>query len=421
MSLRDLAAETLRRCDGEGLARAAAATLDRRARRVFLAGAGKASGHMGRGVADALGGALGAGLLIAKDGAFDGFAPASVEVRFAGHPSPDARSAEAGRLLWDFLGQRRVDELVVFVLSGGASSLLATPAPGLSFEALRQTSDALLAAGLRIDDINRVRKQLTLASGGRLARRCVARVEVLVLSDVVSGDLCQVGSGPFLPADATPAAALELLRGLEGVPRAVLEWLRQPPIEAQVPAADDPIFARVRHRVLASVATLLERASGAARESGRFTAVLELPPSTDDVEAVATRLVGAAAGLAPGGLVVGGGEPSVRLPAGAGRGGRSQQLALTVAKRIAGKPLSFLALGSDGSDGPTDAAGAEVDGATWSRLAACGDPERALAAADAYPLLAAAGCLVRTGPTGTNLCDLHLLSVTAASAPTRGA
>lgn len=411
MSLRRVADEALRRCDGERLCRAVALDLvaGRGASTVHLAGAGKAAGQMARGVALGIGVPIQSGLVVTKDGAFEGFAPAGVAIRFAGHPSPDPRSAAAGLALVDWLGRRRADDLVVFVLSGGASSLLAAPAAGLTLDDLRRTNDALVASGLAIDDINRVRKQLTRTSAGRLAREARARVEVLVLSDVVSGDLAQVGSGPFLADAATPAEALALLADVDGVPATVRRFLASPPPESRPPRAGDPVFTRVRHRVLASPPSLLEAAAEAAAEAG-YRDIVHLAPTTESLAEVAKRLAAAAANLPPQSIVVGGGEPSLALPAEPGRGGRNQQLALCMAKSISDTRLRFLALGSDGSDGPTDAAGAVVDGASWARLKAIGDPDDALARADAYPLLDAAGLLLRTGPTGTNLCDLHLLA-----------
>lgn len=411
MSLRALADEALSCCHGERLCQAAATPIDRRGLAVHLAGAGKAAGQMARGVALGLGVPIRSGLVVTKDGAFDGFAPDAVAIRFAGHPSPDPRSAAAGLAMLDWLGRRRVDELVVFVLSGGASSLLATPVEGLTLDDLRITTDALVASGLAIDDINRVRKQLTRTSAGRLARRCAARVEVLVLSDVVSGDVAQVGSGPFRPDATTPAEALTLLEDVAGVPASVRRWLAAPPRASRPPLADDPLFARTRHRILASPSSLIEAAATAAHTDPEIEEVVHLPPTTQDIAEVAETLHRASERLPPKSIVVGGGEPRIALPPEPGRGGRNQQLALLMARGIAKTSLRFLAIGSDGSDGPTDAAGAEVDGQSWERLQAIGDPEAALARADAYPLLEAAGLLVRTGPTGTNLCDLHLLAV----------
>lgn len=404
----DIAKRAIAACGGHRLAFDAAADIDSRALAIHIAGAGKASAQMAAGVSERLGG-VASGLVITRDGAFSGFAPAGIEVCVAGHPEPDARSEAACARLERFLGERRIDELVVFVLSGGASSLLGAPLPGLTLRELIATTRALVASGLAIDDVNLVRRQLSRASAGRLARVCPARVEVLVLSDVVSGDLAAVGSGPFVPDETSPERALAILEPIDGVPPRVRSWLRDTPPMA--PPPDDPIFARVRHRVLATPATLIETAVEGAHAHGDVGEVVHLPATNGHVDGVVVRLLQAAEGLPPRAMIVGGGEPSVSLPPKPGRGGRNQHLALLVAKAIAGKPFTFLSIGSDGSDGPTEAAGALVDGDSWNRLRAVGDPVAALARADAHPLLDAAGLLVRTGATGTNLCDLHLLAV----------
>jgi hydroxypyruvate reductase len=179
----------------------------------------------------------------------------------------------------------------------------------------------------------------------------------------------------------------------------------------ETPKPGDDCFARVRHHVLASHATLIDAAVAAASRAG-FAHVSTLPPETGTVVEAARRYAERAAQLRPGEIVVSGGEPTVELPRSAGLGGRNQQLALLVARSLfsRGHAGVFLALGSDGSDGPTDAAGALVDEQSWDVLSRTGDPESALSRADAYPILDAAGALVRTGLTGTNVLDLHLLA-----------
>jgi hydroxypyruvate reductase len=393
---------------GEALCRAAAASLDRRQLRVHLLGAGKAALAMARGVVAGLPAPVASGLCVTSDEGLGGFAPPGVEVCVGDHPIPGERSAHSGARVIRWLGRRGIDELVVAVLSGGASALLAAPAPGLAVAELAATTRALLAAALPIEAVNLVRKQITCASGGRLTKACAARVEVLVMCDVVSGDADLVASGPFAPDGGTAADALAILRPLAGVPARVLDWLAHQPPSARAVAPGEPCFTRVRQRVVASHDDLLRGAEAAAR--ALFAGVTPVRPMTGTVAAAAAGWREVASGLAPGVVAVGGGEPVVALPPGAGRGGRCQDLALRVAQAIAGMPVRFLAIASDGRDGPTDAAGAVVDGDSWARLAAIADPAAALARADAYPVLDAAGMLVRTGGTGTNVCDLHLMS-----------
>lgn len=381
--------------------------------RIHLVGAGKASLAMARGVVAGLGRQhhLVGGLIVTKDGHAAGFAPDATEVVFAGHPLPDVRSAQAGMRLSDCLYFVPREDRVIALISGGASSLLASPVPAISLDDLIATTRALLESGVDIAAMNAVRKHLTVASGGRLARGCAASVEVLLLSDVLGDDIGTIGSGPFAPDETTFEGALAIARDVAGIPGAALRYLERGARggEVDTPDAAASCFARVRHRVLANHDTLRQAAEQAARERG-LGRVRWLDTQAGDVSAAADALSAAARKVAPGEIVIGGGEPTVRLGADHGLGGRNQQLALLVARDIAGSEAQVLVLGSDGSDGPTDAAGAWVDGSTWALLSTHGDPDAALARCDAAPILDAAGATIRTGPTSTNLLDLHLVA-----------
>lgn len=402
-----VAREAIRACHGGRLAREAVVG-DGRA--CFLLAVGKGASAMARGVAGEI--ELESTLVITKDGHHSGFAAPDVEVRFAGHPLPDPRSAEAADAALRFVRGVPEGARLIVALSGGGSALLGAPLPGLSMGALARATRAMMAAGVGIDDINTVRRHLTRASGGRLARATCADVEVLVLSDVLSGDIAAIASGPFAPDGRTFADALALAEKIPDMGRPVLDVLgrgvRGELEETAKPG--EPCFGRVRHRVLASHTTLRRAAEGAARARDFSPIILE-PPSGNDVEVVAARMAELAARLEPGALVIAGGEPTVVLPPTPGAGGRNQQLALMVAERIAGeRRLCFAAIASDGGDGPTDAAGAVVDERSWQMLASLGDPSAAIRGANANPILGRANMLVRTGPTGTNVLDLHLLA-----------
>jgi hydroxypyruvate reductase len=399
-----VAREAVAACDGEGLCREA---LVSDARRTFVLAVGKAALAMARGAADVLD--VHAGLAITKDEHHGGFAAARMSVLVAGHPRPDARSVAAADAAMRLLRRARQGDRVVVLISGGGSSLLASPLCGLSLARLAAANDAMLSDGLPIERINVVRKHITRASGGRLAQQCEADVEVLLLSDVLSDDVSAIASGPFAPDPSSVAEALAIAAGVRGMPDEVLALLDGDVPETPKPG--DACFARVGHRIVASHATLRAAARAAARRQG-FSQVHMLDPGERTMDACVEQLSAELATLAPGEIAIGGGEPVVTLPADHGLGGRNQQLALRVASLIAARPhMAFVAMASDGSDGPTDAAGAAVDDGSAAVMIEIGDLDRAIARADAYPLLDDTGLLLRSGPTGTNLLDLHLLAV----------
>jgi len=410
MSLLHIASRAITSCEGGRLCHEAAKDIEYGGGSVHLLGAGKAAVQMAWGVSRALGSAVQQGVVVTKDEHDDGFAPDGLHVMFAGHPEPDARSARAGRALAAYLRLVDANDQVIVVLSGGASALLAMPVTGLTAELLAAATRAMLAAGVSIEEINIVRRHITTASGGRLAHCCAAPIEVMLLSDVLSNDLSSVGSGPFAPDDSCYDDALGVAQRVDGIPTAVIEVLKEGAYGARADTlgSEADCFRRVRHRVLASNRTLLDAAESAARDSG-FSPIIRLPPSGDDVTVVADRLLRAASDLPPGGLLISGGEPTVTLPPNHGLGGRNQQLALCLAKQLH-EPLRCLCIGSDGGDGSTDAAGALVDENSWVELSRFGSPTDALAGAASHELLDAAEMLIRTGPTGTNVLDLHLIA-----------
>jgi glycerate 2-kinase len=341
------------------------------------------------------------------------------------HPEPGPGSLAAAEALGRAAAAVAPDDEVWVLLSGGASSLLAAPLEGLTPEELTTLYRLLLGSGLDITAMNRIRKRFSRWGGGRLARALApARVRVFVVSDVIGDDLPSIGSGPCVP-DVTTAA--EVRRMLE---RAGL-WDRVPAAArrvvtasesgetAETPKPGDAAFARVTIELIASNRLALEAAAKRAAELGLAPIVAEAPLAG---EASATGASVAAAILqncgpslipqpvAPRRCYIWGGETTVTLgDATPGLGGRCQELALAAARALAGvQPgVALLAAGTDGRDGPTDAAGAIVDGGTWAAAAAAGrDPARDLAGHDAYRALDAAGALLRVGLTGTNVMDV---------------
>ncbi len=382
--------------------------------------AGKAAVPMARALEERAGERIVEGLVVTKEG--HGAPLARCTLREAGHPVPDARSAEAGRAALALAARTAPDEVLVVLLSGGASALLSAPLPGLTLAELAALTEALLRAGAPIDELNTVRKHLTAVSGGRLARASRAqRTCVLAISDVPGDAPELLASGPCAADPSRFADALAVLeaRGLgRSVPPAVWAALREGAAgrREESVAPGDPALARVDTSWLATLDDALGAVRGAARERGLHA--VPLPGRVEGEARVAgRRLVALGRALrSPGGVgavvLVGGGETTVTVR-GPGRGGRCQELALSAALALeVRRGIALLAAGTDGTDGPTEAAGAYADGGTAARGRARGiDPQAALDRNDAHAFFAAEGGLVVTGPTGTNVTDLYLVRV----------
>ncbi len=337
---------------------------------VWAAAVGKAAASMALGAADALGPSLERMLVISKSGHFppELLSLAGVEALESAHPVPDERSLAAGRRLLDWVAALPAAVSPLFLISGGASSLVEVLEPGVTLAELGQLSARGLAEGLPIGELNARRARLSRIKGGRLAGHLDGRqARALFISDVPQDDPAVIGSGLLGPAGGSDCIERQVIasvdRAMEGVAMAALQ------------------------RGL-TVECVQERFDGeATRLAARFTHEL---------------LIGNTQ------VRIWGGESTVRLPPRPGLGGRNQHLALAAAKFLPDYPeLLLLAVGTDGTDGPTDVAGGLVDADTCSRLALAGlDADDCLARADAGSALAAADSLVRTGPTGTNVADL---------------
>ena len=341
------------------------------------------------------------------------------------HPEPGERSgAAAAALAHAAAGTGPRDEAWV-LLSGGATSLLGAPVDGVRAADLAELYRLLLGSGLDISAMNRIRKRFSRWGAGRLAAALdAARIRVFVVSDVIGDDLSSIGSGPCVPDPATAAevrAELERVGLAARVPPALLQLLRE--VEAgrapETPKPDEPAFARVETRLIVSNRLALEAAAARAAARGCAVRVVDAPLA-GEAASCGRRLAGELIGCAHGSdvrqprCVVWGGETTVTLgSAEPGLGGRSQELALAAAEVLAGDArgsgVSLLAAGTDGRDGPTDAAGAIVDATTWAAVRQAGrDPSRDLAAHDAYRALDAARALLRPGLTGTNVMDVAI-------------
>lgn len=332
-----------------------------------------------------------------------GAPPEELTVLEAGHPLPDVASAAAGRAalaLAEALGDG--DRLVVLV-SGGGSALWFAPPDGVTMGEARATVTMLLRSGVSIEVVNAVRKRLSAVAAGRLAAAAFpAETVAFVLSDVVGDDLATIASGPTVASPtAIPTAFLDRL----DLPDSVRRALR----EAVLPAPDDPRLARTSTRLIGSNRDAVAAAAAHARALGYRVTILP-QPVTGEAREAGRRFGRLARDLAPGSALVAGGETTVTVT-GDGRGGRNQEFALAAAITLDGTPrrIALLSAGTDGIDGPTDAAGALVTPETVGRARALGlDPEDHLARNDAYPLLDAVGALLRPGPTHTNVMDVQI-------------
>jgi glycerate 2-kinase len=383
--------------------------------RILLVGAGKAACGMAAGALEVLGGWVAEGTVTTVDGAA---APLQgIDVWEAAHPLPDTRGLAGAAEALRVARSARSGDLLLCLLSGGASALWPSPAPGVTLEELRAATRALLRSGAPIAEVNAVRKHLSRIAGGGLARAAApARLVTLAVSDVVGGGVDAIGSGPTCADASTFADALEVVRGRDlRVPSAVLGHLQAGALgeRAETVKAGDPVLARASLHVVASVRDAL---AGAAREAAR----LGYPPRivSDEVVGEAREVAGwiagvvrEASGSGPLALLFGG-ETTVTVRGG-GVGGRSQELALALALALGGVDrYAALAAGTDGIDGPTPAAGGFADAGTVERGRRAGmDAEDALRQSDAHRFLHASGDLLVTGPTGTNVNDLVVVLV----------
>ena len=343
----------------------------------------------------------------------------ALAVHTGSHPVPDERSERAGRAVLAEVGRSEPDEVLLVLLSGGASSLLSTPVAGVSLHELATATSVLLRAGAPIELLNAVRRHTVEVSGGRLARAARSgAIRVLAVSDVAGDDPAVLASGPFA---ADPTSHADALAGIDGLgirselPEAVrihLEAGARGEREESV-GPGDPSLERVSTEVIASLADALSGAADAARGLGLVVVRHESELTGEAREVgrdVASRLIALRDGAPT--LWVAGGETTVTVQ-GEGRGGRSQELALAAAQTLEGVGgVSLLAAGTDGIDGPTDAAGAHADAGTVERGRAAGrSAAEDLARNDAYGFFEAEGGLFRPGPTGTNVRDLVLAHV----------
>lgn len=370
--------------------------------RVFLIAFGKAAPAMASAAVEILGERITSGI-VTELAPCEFVYPPSVHLIRTGHPLPDQGSLRAGTAMLGLAEQARRGDVVLALVSGGGSAMAEAPRPGIGLDDLRRLTAQLLFAGAPISAINTIRAELSELKGGGLARAASpARVVGLLLSDVVGDDPASVASGPTVVPSRAPGLARHTLERLglwPAVPGSIREALSQPTL----PAIVDPPPANL---IIGRNADMLAAAAAEARRLG-FPVQVLTERLQGEASTVGARLGRRLREAAPPACLLAGGETTVTLRHG-GRGGRNQELALGAALSLGSADRLLLAsFASDGIDGPTDAAGAWVDGSTIERARSCGlDARQALEAHDTYPLLDAAGALLLSGPTGTNLNDL---------------
>ncbi len=386
------------------------------AQRVVVIGAGKAAAAMAQAAEQFFGDRVQVGSINTKHG--HGAPLGRVECRECGHPVPDQAGVEGSRKIAELARAAGAQDLVLCLISGGASALLPLPATPVKLEEMQEVTRALLASGASIHEINRVRKHLSAISGGRLAQMAApARVVALILSDVIGDDLDVIGSGPTAPDASTFADARRVLRGRgiwERAPATVRGHLERE--EGESPKPGDPLFARVRNVIVGSNRQALEAAKRKALELGYETVLLSSVVEGETREiakmhaAIVKEICATGNPAERPACVLSGGETTVTVR-GEGKGGRNQEFALAAALEISGmRHVLVLSAGTDGTDGPTDAAGAFAEGSTVERSREAGlDAEKHLERNDAYPLFERLGDLLITGPTRTNVMDVRIM------------
>ncbi len=389
---------------------------------IYVIGAGKASAAMGRAVENLIGDRLCEGLIVVKYG----YTVPLKKIRLieAGHPLPDENGRRGAVQIMDLASEAGPDDLLICLISGGGSALLPLPADGLDLADKQQTMRVLLSCGATIQEINTIRKHLSAIKGGRLARTAYpATLVSLIISDVVGDDLSSIASGPTVPDAGTFADCLDIIDRYEiagHLPPPVIRHLEtgrtDPSLET--PKKGDRIFDKTETLICARNNDAVAAAAEKARNAGYRPLVLSTTITGETREiarmhaAIAGECLLSGRPVEPPACILSGGETTVTVR-GDGRGGRNQEFCLAAAADIAGlNDIVVLSGGTDGTDGPTDAAGAVVDSDTLRRSRELGlDLGRYLADNDAYVFFEKLNGLLMTGPTLTNVMDVRIMLI----------
>lgn len=389
---------------------------------IVVVGLGKAGAPMAAAVEEILGDRISRGVVVTKYGHVQ--PTRTIRIHEAGHPVPDEAGIAGAQAVLDHVKGLGAHDLVLVLISGGGSALTPAPVNGITLAEKQALTKALLACGADIREMNTLRKHISRIKGGQLARAAApARVFTLILSDIVGDPLDAIASGPTVPDPRTYADALAIVDKYnlrQEIPASVRAHLEAGAAGriTETPKPDDPLFARVKSVMVASNIQALEAAKAEAQRRGFQAMILSsfIEGETREIArmhaALALEVRASGNPLKPPTCLITGGETTVTLK-GKGKGGRNQEFALAAAMDIAGVPdVVILSAGTDGTDGPTDAAGALADGDTLPRATALGlAPRAALDGNDAYPFFERLGDLVITGPTRTNVMDVRLVLV----------
>jgi len=397
-----------------------------RYKQVIVLGIGKASACMASAMESILEDELSAGFVITKYG--HGLKLRKIQVMEAGHPVPDENSMEGARILSQMASAADVHTLIINLISGGGSSLLCLPADGISLEDKRQTTRVLLASGADIDEMNCIRKHISKVKGGGLASvACPARLINLILSDVIGDRIDTIASGITAPDHTTFQDALSIVRKYDledKLPQAVRDHLVQGGEGniSETPKAGDPVFRNTINIILGNNTLACNAARKTAQRLGYDARIISTTLAGEASEAgsffaqLAKVIDSGESGIAKPAAIIAGGETTVTIN-GKGKGGRNQEMALAYAIELhriyPGSPnIFFLSAGTDGSDGPTDAAGTFVTPALMEKMKAISAQAAAcLKENDSYHFFRDTGDLFKTGPTYTNVCDVQILMV----------
>jgi glycerate 2-kinase len=390
-------------------------------RRIYVVGGGKASGQMAEALEANLGDRLTSGIVNVPYG--DSSQTEKIRLHPASHPLPDQAGVEGANQMLKLAEKATENDLVICLISGGGSSLICYPRNGITLKEKQELTDALLRSGATINEINIVRKHLSSFKGGWLAKKAYpAAILSIILSDVIGDPLDVIASGPTVADATTFADAKRVLEKYElwiNLPGAVRNVIKNG-IEgciAETPKPHDPVFERVINVVVGNNRTACLAAKEHLEKEGVDTVLLTLPLEGEakcagNILSVVAREVLASGNPKPKPVaIIAGGETTVKVT-GNGKGGRNQELVLSSAQKLDIDEAVVVCVGTDGLDGPTDAAGAIADSTTLKRAATAGlNPREFLAANDSYHFFAALGDLVFTGQTGTNVNDIAIIII----------